>query len=219
LSSLDAALNASKCHGRDDLMCVPTAAGDSVCMPNCGAGDECGSLACDRRYGVCTIPDRNGEGLGAACIVDNASTKENEDPCAGLCLEITDESDAVMATVCSSRCSMGGDGMDCGGPEEGVCAIPRINDAGTPSQLGDEGFCANACEAHDGCAYDSGLFCLDLGNHATYGKGYCLRPESCDNGGLCDDGEVCTETVYGEVCLDETTEGALLFPLGAAEPL
>lgn len=217
LDALDAGLAADKCHGRDDLMCTPTAAGDSVCMPNCGAGAECGGRACDARYGVCTDPDRQGLNMGAACETDNSNTEVNEDPCAGLCLEIVDEEDSVQATICSARCSLGGLSNDCGGPEIGVCAIPRV-DGVVSAGLGDEGYCASACVTHGECAFGAGLFCIDLGNHDRLGKGYCLSAQSCAAGEACADGEVCVTTAGGDVCLDDDGMGEPLFDLGAAAP-
>jgi hypothetical protein len=216
-ASIDAALSPEKCHGRDDLMCVPSSAGESVCMPNCGAGSDCEGRACDARYGICTDPDRSGSLNGAQCTLDNATTEEDEDLCAGLCLEITDADDAVMATVCSSRCSLGGVGQDCGGPEVGACAIQRVDADGIVPQLGDEGFCAGACGAHDGCEFASGLFCFDLGNYDAFATGYCLRADSCE-GVPCDDGRLCTDTANGKVCLDDAGSGTPLFPLGLATP-
>ncbi len=218
LASYDEALSSDKCHGRDDLMCVPSSADDSVCMPNCGAGSDCEGRACDARFGVCTAPNRSGSLNGSACMADIAATEEDEDPCAGLCLELTDDNDVVTATMCTSRCSLGGAEADCGGPEIGICAIPRVEAGSGESQLGDEGFCATACEAHDGCAFDSSVFCFDLGNYASLGKGYCLAAKSCEAGTPCGPAQACTVTQAGKVCLDDDGTGAPLIPLGLAAP-
>ncbi len=215
LPSLDADLPAEKCFGRDELMCVPTSGGDSVCMPNCGAGADCGTRTCDVRFGVCTNPNRDGAALGASCVMDNGGTTENEDLCAGMCLELGEGDD--MATVCSSRCSLGGGGDDCGGLLEGACAIPRVDDeTGAQSALGDEGFCASACDAHDECAYGAGMFCKDLGNFTTLGVGYCLHAPSCDED-TCDEGQACFQTASGPRCLDATDMDEVLIPLGTAK--
>lgn len=213
--AVQAPLSADKCWGRDDLMCVPASGDEAVCMPNCGAGSDCGGRACDGRYGVCTDPDRNGLLDGETCNPDNMGTAENEDSCSGLCLQLEDDANNLVATVCSSRCSLGGSGADCGGAEIGACAIPRIGVDGKEAQLGDQGFCASACATHDACNYLSGMFCLDVGNFGSVGKGYCLAAEPCTND-VCEGERVCTETVAGKVCLDADGTGAPLIPLGGA---
>lgn len=214
LTGVAAPLSAEKCWGRDDLMCVPASGDEAVCMPNCGAGSDCGGRACDGRYGACIDPQREGLLDGEVCEPDNMGTAENEDSCSGLCLQLEDDADTVVATVCTSRCSLGGAGADCGGPEVGACAIPRVVD-GAEAQLGDQGFCASACETHDACSFLSGMFCLDLGNFDAVGKGYCLTAEPCDDD-VCKGDLVCTETLAGKVCLDDDGAGAPLIPLGSA---
>jgi hypothetical protein len=161
---------------------------------------------------VCTGPQRLGADDGAACEPDNVATSEDEDGCSGLCLVLDDPKNNVSATMCTSRCSLGGDGMDCGGPSNGVCALPRVESNESTSQLGDQGFCAPSCISHDTCDPAGGLFCLDLGNQGSFGVGYCVPAVSCDNGGLCPDELVCTNTGLGEFCLNDTGDG-LLYPL------
>ncbi len=214
---LDGALATDKCWGRDDLMCVPASGGDAVCMPNCGASTDCGGRACDARFGVCTDPDRSGLLDGAQCEPDNSTTSENEDPCSGLCLLMKDDANDLMTTVCTSRCSLGGTGDDCGGLENGACAIPRVEAGGTVAQLGDQGYCASACTSHDGCNFLGGLFCLDLGFYRNLGTGYCMAAQPCEGDGPCDGERVCTETISGPYCLDvDRVTGEPRLPLGAA---
>jgi hypothetical protein len=207
-----------KCRGRDELACVPMQDGFKLCLPVCGSDSECGDgRACDKRGGVCVDVPTTGAALSAKC------TPGDRDACAGFCLAFADGGQTVTH-ACSSRCSFGGalaETTNCGGPSEGICAFaPSID--GEQAELGDMAYCTGACEQHDGCDYESGMFCMDVGVHAEYGKGYCLFSDSCPNGDECEDGEICKQTAVGPYCLDPDPADpnglALLLPLGAAAP-
>ncbi len=206
-----------KCRGRDELACVPMQDGFTLCLPVCGHDSECGDgRRCDKRGGVCVDTPTAGESLSASCT-------PGTDGCAGFCLAFTDAGKTV-ASVCSSRCSFGGSlssTLNCGGPTEGLCAFAPTID-GQQAELGDMAYCAGACEQHDACDFMSGMFCLDVGVYADFGKGYCLFAGDCPNGDECAAGEVCKQTASGPRCLDGDPSDpnglSLLLPLGGAAP-
>lgn len=212
---------ADKCHGRDDQMCLPLQ-NVSVCYPICGSDAECGGRKCDLRSGICTDTPANATGkpLGSKCVPDDENTMEDENECAGICLTFVNEQNEPDARMCSAYCSRGGSLMttqNCGGPEKGICVFgPSIND--TPSANGDIGFCSGACDKHDVCNHEGGLFCFDIGLLDALGKGYCFGATDCPNGTECDVDELCTQTKYGPVCLeaDPNNPTSTLIPLGEA---
>jgi hypothetical protein len=222
-SFIDEALPLDKCHGRDDLMCVPVSGGGAVCMPICGSDAECGSgRACDGRTGLCTDTPHTGDEPGEACTADDANTTVDEDNCAGFCLTYVDDNGDPVARNCSNRCSLGGDLAatgNCGGPTEGLCLFgPSVNNVA--AELGDMGFCAPGCQAHDDCNHTEGIFCFDIAASVDAGLGYCLTTSDCPSGDAdCDvaNGFKCTNTVYGPVCLEVDMTGALFYDLGAAD--
>lgn len=222
LASLDEPLAADKCQGRDDLMCTPTASGAAVCAPACGSDSECtAGRGCDLGVGLCVEAPRQGAALGTACQPDAPTTPADDDPCAGSCLTLVDVSAQPVAHVCSARCSLGGpqlDSANCGGPLVGLCAYDPWLGGVSEAGLGDAGYCAAACEAHDGCNYLEGMFCADLGVFAAVGKGYCQRATACPTSTECSDAELCIETAFGPVCLDAdpASPTELLLPLGSA---
>ena len=207
-----------KCRGRDELACVPMQDGFELCLPVCGADAECGpDRKCDQRGGVCVDKPTEGEPLSAAC------SPGIDDPCAGFCLAFSSEGQTV-SHACASRCSFGGsldETSNCGGPLKGICAFTPTIDA-TASELGDMAYCSGACTKHDACDFASGMFCLDVGEFAKRGVGYCLFADRCPNGNECESGETCRQTKAGPFCLDADPNGSsptdLLLPLGSASP-
>jgi hypothetical protein len=205
LPALDAPLASEKCHGREDLMCVPTDGEKALCMPNCGSDAACGDLFCDPRTGVCSAPQRTGQPNGAPC--DPA-----EDDCAGKCLPLGDPK-LPSGGVCAAACTLGGvSGDECGGAELGICAIRSPFDASGTPQLGDVGYCAASCTYHAACNNGGGQFCLDLGNWDSDGQGYCMDATPCPVGDECEPGDVCTQAGEASYCLDDDGTGALLIP-------
>jgi len=220
------ALPADKCHGRDDVVCVPIQGGAALCIPMCGSDADCeGERGCDVRAGVCVDSPREGLALGAGpCDEDDDSTPEDEDPCRGFCQPIGAD-DGPPVHLCSALCSWGGDleaTQNCGGPAHGLCAYPSVTvvgDTDVVSQLGDAAFCTGSCADHGACNYAEGFFCFDVGLLDTLGVGYCFGAVACPSGsGDCDADEACTETAAGPRCLEVDDQAALVMPLGNAAP-
>jgi hypothetical protein len=217
-------LSPDKCHGRDDLVCVPIQGGDALCLPMCGSDAGCGDgRSCDYRAGVCVDTPRIGMAFGTGpCEEDDESSPEDEDSCRGFCLPFEAEQDEPVH-LCSALCSWGGDletTEDCGGPAKGLCAYQgriELGDTTVHSQLGDVAFCTGSCDNHGTCNYAEGFFCFDLGMLQTLGVGYCFGAVPCPGGGTdCGLGEACTETAAGPMCLETDSLDDLLVPLGAA---
>ncbi len=207
-----------KCQGRDDLMCTPSSAGETLCLPVCGSDTECsGQRGCDLRAGLCVANPRQGYPLAAACIPDEPNTSEDEDKCAGECEPVANGAGQEV-NMCSAPCSLGGDldtTMNCGGRESGICAfVPSFTEVGS-SALGDLGLCSGACEKHDQCNWQEGMFCFDIAHQLLTGKGYCGPAVDCSATTECDTGKVCAPTQAGSFCLELDGEG-LLIPLGDA---
>ena len=199
LTSLDESLDPSKCHGREDVRCMPIAAGSSVCVPTCGRDDQCAAgRVCDPGAAVCVDVAHPGLPMGAKC---NPAAPMPE--CAGQCINFSGGE-----TMCSSPCVLGGDFSDllavadCGGLDKGLCAFsPAGNGAG------DLGLCAPACEMHSDCQNPT-FWCSDVG---LPNNGYCFGATPCPNGqAACQSPDKCTATKYGPFCLDTT------YPLGTA---
>ncbi|MBW2453832.1 MAG: hypothetical protein JRI68_04955 [Deltaproteobacteria bacterium] len=215
-----------KCHGRDDLICVPIQGGAALCIPMCGSDADCGDgRGCDVRAGVCVDTPRQGLALGAGpCEVDDDDTPDDEDPCRGFCLPFeADQNQEVH--LCSALCSWGGDldtSHNCGGPTQGLCAYQSrtlIGDTEVVSQLGDAAFCTGSCADHGACNFAEGFFCFDVGLLGTLGVGYCFGAVPCPGGGGdCDADEACTETASGPMCLEIDDQAELTLPLGNAAP-
>jgi hypothetical protein len=217
LTGLADPLSEDKCHGRDDLMCVPTQGGNALCIPVCGSDVECGGRACDLRTRVCTDAGREGVGLGSPCVPDDEATLLDEDVCAGICQLFVDDGDNSIH-MCSASCSLGGAvgaTHNCGGPDLGICAF-GVSASDVSSALGDYGVCTAACAQHDDCNYLVGLFCLDLGLLDDVGKRYCYVALPCPLGNECLAGEGCLDTAFGPVCLEVDGNGDPLVPLGEA---
>lgn len=197
LGGVGDALDAAKCHGREDVGCAPAADGDAVCLPTCGSDSQCDGRACNRRLGVCLAGGATGKPDGALCTAE-------PDLCQGLCLVF--ESGAAK---CSRNCVLGGklDSLDCGGKLDGVCLH-----APTGRGAGDRGFCASSCAAHDDCQ-NPAFWCTPVTGvtEDLVPFGYCEEASACDGGAACATG-VCTLTQYGSFCLDAA------FPLGSAGP-
>ncbi len=217
-------LSPDKCHGRDDLVCVPIQGGAALCIPMCGSDADCGDgRGCDYRAGVCVDTPRLGMTFGTGpCEVDDEGSPEDEDGCQGFCLAFEAEQNQAMH-LCSALCSWGGDletTGDCGGPAKGLCAyqsIVQVGETTVYSQLGDVAFCTGSCVDHGTCNFAEGFFCFDLGQLDTLGVGYCFGAVPCLGGSAeCDADQACTETAYGPVCLEVDGQEALVVPLGAA---
>ncbi len=219
-------LSADKCHGRDDVICVPIQGGAALCIPMCGSDEDCGpDRGCDLRAGVCVDDPRQGLPLGAGpCEEEDDETPHDEDACRGFCLPFeTDQDEAVH--LCSALCSWGGDletSQNCGGAAQGLCAYQSrtlIGDTEVVSQLGDAAFCTGSCADHGGCNFAEGFFCFDVGLLDTLGVGYCFSAAPCPSGvSDCDTDEACTATASGPVCLEVDDQDELTLPLGAAAP-
>lgn len=215
---LDDPIPADKCQGRDDLLCAQTNNPDvALCMPICGRDDECsGSRGCDQRVGLCVDSPTEGLDLGAGCTPDDPDTAADEDECAGICLTFVDENDDPSSSMCSTRCSIGGElsSPNCGGILEGLC-IFRSEGAG----VADAGFCAGSCAQHDECNWQQGMFCFDIaGSVDDLSVGFCLGAAECPGGQSdCLPEEICADTGAGPFCLETNlVTGELLLPLGAA---
>lgn len=207
---------ANKCHGREDLTCIAVMGG-AVCMPNCGSDTECGGRQCDYRSNVCADAANTGDPIGSGpCLPDDDMTATDEDTCQGICLSFQSDDDPPPR-ICSKFCTLGGSinsDQDCGGAQEGLCAF-----ANSTAGLGDLAFCTGSCAAHDTCNYTDGFFCFDIGLLGQLGVGYCFGTTDCPNGQSdCDAEEICTDTTFGPVCLEEdpSNAGEPLFPLGMA---
>jgi len=219
LEFLDDPHIASKCQGRDDLMCVAYTGG-SVCVPICGTNEECGSRECSWRSGLCVDSANTGDPLGAPCTPDVDGTPEDEDNCQGFCMSFVDENQQPTAQMCSARCSLGGDlatSQNCGGVQKGICVF-RSGTSSTTGENGDFGFCTGACDSHDKCAYLDGLLCFDVGLLDQLGVGYCFGSTECPQGTECEADEICVQTKAGPRCVedDPLNTGTPLIPLGEA---
>ena len=187
--AIDDPLDPSKCHGREDVRCTqyPSAA---VCVPSCGSDSQCdGGLVCDPRSTSCVAEPTTGLPMGAACDPD-----AEEDACAGYCLEST------FGVFCASLCVLGGvaDALDCGGLEQGACAIPLVGYG-----AGDAGFCSPACSAQSDCQNpDFWCFGIPELTGVYVANGFCRAAETCARGQAdCSIG-TCSDTPYGPFCLD-----------------
>ncbi len=219
-------LSPDKCHGRDDLICIPIQGGAALCIPMCGSDADCGSgRGCDHRAGVCVDVPRAGMAFGTGpCEEDDEGTAEDEDPCRGFCLPFEAEQNQAVH-LCSALCSWGGDietTHNCGGPAQGLCAYQgqvQIGDTTVLSQLGDAAFCTGSCNNHGACNYAEGFFCFDLGQLGTLGVGYCFGAVPCPGGSAdCGAGDACIETAAGPMCLEIDGQAELVVPLGNAAP-
>ena len=219
--AIDDAQPVDKCRGRDDLMCSLVQTGVAVCMPICGDASDCSEgRSCDARLGLCVNEPRTGRASGAECEPDDPETADNEDVCAGLCATFQDSLGEMFAYACSSRCSLGGEVLnttDCGGTSEGLCAHQPVFD-GVKAGLGDSALCAGACTSHSACSYPHGMFCFDMGLHASVGKGYCWPSISCPVGDECEADHVCVDTRSGPFCLQGASPAELVYDLGEAAP-
>ncbi|MDC0685504.1 hypothetical protein [Sorangium atrum] len=190
LMSIVDKLDPAKCRGREELRCEDI---DDVyvCLPNCGSDSQCGGdRVCDPRMNVCVDEPTRGLPTGAQCAIKADGT----DPCAGWCIEV-----GTNLGVCAGLCGLGGDiaNEDCGGLEKGLCAYPFADEPG----VGDVGMCTNACTSHSDCLLPTSS-CVFLGVETN---GFCLfGVTKCPRGqSSCADGEVCTLTPKGRLCLDE----------------
>ncbi len=86
------------------------------------------------------------------------------------------------------------------------------------TELGDYAFCTAACAQHDACNYMDGHFCFDVGLLQVHSVGYCFGATDCPIGNECDPDELCVQTVYGPVCVEQDPNAPTqpLFALGAA---
>jgi hypothetical protein len=196
-----APLDPSKCLGREDLRCKKTGGDMGICFPTCGEDAQChGGRVCDPRLAVCVDHPNDGLPLGDTC--DPTATP---DVCGGRCVGF----DTGIA-MCSSPCVLGGDKIDtadCGGPLHGFCAF-RAKSFGP----GDTGYCTPACQLQSDCATPS-FWCFSVpGLTDVVHRGYCFAAAPCPGGqadciAAGDNGDYCTDTPYGPLCLDP------MFPL------
>lgn len=202
LESLNTPLDENKCHGREDLRCQELQSGAQICLPSCGSDDQCEGRSCDPRLSVCVDTPNTGKALGEACDPMAAMTD-----CAGSCIGITGGK-----SMCTSPCAMGGaveTSYECGGADKGVCLY---SPSGTG--VGDLGFCAETCQAHDQCQYPA-FFCFDLGlANVGLDYGICIDSKACTTNADCDFlNGTCIETTVGKYCMSD------LYPLGTLEPM
>ncbi|AUX21590.1 uncharacterized protein SOCEGT47_020760 [Sorangium cellulosum] len=197
LTHIDDELDPDKCHGREDLGCLPSSgdASRGACVPVCGSDAQCPGRRCDPLLSVCVDTPSAGRPAGAPC----PGTGEE---CAGVCLRDTEGN-----SQCTSRCVLGGElfsTSDCGGLEQGICIISLSS-----SGVGDVGACAIACQQHDDCQ-NPFLWCKST---PVTDHGFCIPAEPCPGSDVeCPAGSECTETAHGPYCIDGR------IPLGDAAP-
>ncbi len=172
--------------------------GANLCRPLCGSDEQCPpGLFCDHKETVCLSSPSTGKPMGAPCA--------DHSKCDGLC--IFSMGPQGQYGYCSHWCVAGGPlepSYDCGGLDEGVCAVHLSGVVG----VGDAAACYATCDGHDDCQppnqwcfYGPNLF-----------KAFCWEPVPCPKG-LIDCAAVppgmggaidCVETLYGPFCVDTT---------------
>jgi hypothetical protein len=220
VASLFGEITAAKCLGRSDVRCANAGADNAaVCLPTCGADEQCDGFACDPRTAVCVAKPNTGMPLGAAC-----DPAKSPSVCAGTCIGFRNGS-----AMCSDPCVVGAGPSgavlpdDCGGSARGLCAFHPVT-----SGVGDTGYCTPACAAHSDCQTPAfwcfGVPELTPSSHAGYcfaatpcpngqqdcdGSGDAGADASTDAGGSPDAGDggtgarvACTDTPAGPLCLD-----------------
>ncbi len=214
LTYIDDPLEATKCHGREDLRCSPVNQSASfACLPVCGRDSQCAGRKCDPRTGSCVDTPHTGAANGTKC-----DPNVKPDACAGFCQGFSGGSGSF--NICATACVLGGplDGDDCGGLTNGLCIY-------SPSKYGagDFGRCARTCKTQDDC-YNPNTWCR--GESYAMGFGYCLFTSACTSDADCKTkGTVCATTKLGKFCLDLDpacasmgSNCALQFPLGMSAP-
>lgn len=192
---LDSPLDPEKCHGREDVRCA-TVNNQDICIPTCVTDDQCGQRFCDPQQAICVDEPHTGIANGEPC--------PDGDECEGICVTFTDDN-----TMCSNWCVKGGDELtltvECGGPTVGLCAFsPAAN------ELGDYGFCTEACTTHADCQGPN-FRCFPVGGLTGNGvdNGFCFGATECPGGQAdCANDDICTDTPDGPQCIDP------LFPFG-----
>ena len=194
IETLDDPLAANKCRGRSDLVCRPDLAAHAICAGACTSDAQCGDWFCDRVRGGCMPTEKQGAEDGEPCSVDN--------DCKGIC------ETGATGKICASICSAGGelDSDDCGGPGQGICYAAFGSES--PGSLG---FCYRACASQSDCALPN-AFCVVVPSDLEEGDlppWWTVPTHVCDQGVACatvghdcGDGATCTETPYGNYCLD-----------------
>lgn len=188
LEFLDSPLDEAKCHGREDLRCQ-TVNNQDICVPTCYDDSQCGARSCDPLLAVCVDTPNTGLPNGDACDPD-------ADPgdCAGICVSFTDG-----PTMCSNWCVLGGDQLslstECGGPTVGLCAFSPAD-----NELGDYGFCTEACLEHDDCQNPT-FWCAPINGITGNGvdNGFCFGTDDCPAGQAdCMGADICTSTTNAD---------------------
>jgi hypothetical protein len=162
-----------KCHGREDLACDDgnSTTGDGFCRPACRNDADCGTRVCNFGNGVCvdasaitgTLP------IGSPC--DPSATT---DPCAGLCVALTD--DDAGPGVCGGLCTLGvvgcGTDEDAPGTPQASCLFGFTTSDG---DVGDLGLCGQLCDCDADCtAYQRVCRPFDADEAQDVGRpGYC----------------------------------------------
>lgn len=187
----------------------------------CGGDNDCASGKCDSSSGLPMCTATGEKQMGASCAEDaecagagacatcRASAAGGATTCqiAGAQGEYCDDwGDCAMDLGCTSNvCSTVGEGVDCYGPSQSVCASGLACVATVDcSQYDDD---QTACEANKYCYYDQGI--------CDVGMGVCVKPPesgACAYG-LCAMGKYCdpsSDTCVARAALDQlcTTDGA-----------
>jgi hypothetical protein len=168
----------SKCHGREDMVCMSLEPEGAGCIPLCATDADCDSRKCDLGTGFCRDVVTPGAPIGSPCSAD--------DECAGaICYPFVLSDASISPGVCSAACRLGNI-EGCGfrtspldaGPAVGACLLsPRS------SKTGDLGICAQLCDTVNDCStQDPRWNCLlDADVRSVFGHaGYCwlgMRPE------------------------------------------
>ncbi len=192
LASINQALDATKCLGREDLRCDSASGIHHVCYPNCGADGQCPGRTCNLQRGLCDDAPQVGASLGQAC--DPAEPQS----CRAVCFDVG------TGAFCSERCVLGGtviDSFDCGGIEKGLCTFR----SGTQG-AGDPGLCSPACKSHNDCLAPL-MWCTGIGGltGVLVENGFCFAATPCPNGSADCGGDPhvqCIDTVEGPRCVD-----------------
>lgn len=162
LTSPSAALDPSKCSGRDDVTCSNLGPAGPICVPTCRSNSDCPTgRICSPVSGTCSRDPATPHDRAGTC--DDAT-------CSGICLNLPNGGRA-----CTDRCTLGGDTtLDCGGNTVGFCALTEI---GLPVGAGDIGYCTAACTHHDDCLNPQ-TWCTRIEGGAA-SVGYCLEAPLC----------------------------------------
>jgi hypothetical protein len=200
-SGVGAAAGTTACTTIDDCalgeVCIAAVEGDptlcspvvSACVPTCRGDFECGAgQYCDLYIGMCLPGAPTGQPIGSVC--DPAAAT---DPCAGLCLPVSD-TEGMCSGACGYNATLTGCGFDGTTPADAICLfLPGYVDS-MDVGAGDAGYCGPLCDCNDDCL-STGWGCFDIevelgeGAGAFFGRAGVCR--ALAEGEVLTDGLVC----------------------------